>query len=32
MMNKFREYYAARCKSLQGEYGGGKCFKDGKEV
>ena len=22
----------ARCKSLQGEYGGGKCFKDGKEV
>lgn len=21
----------ARCKSLQGEYGGGKCFKDGKE-
>ena len=22
----------ARCKSLQGEYGGGKCFKDGKEI
>lgn len=22
----------AQCKSLQGEYGGGKCFKDGKEV
>lgn len=22
----------ARCKSLQGEYGGGKCFKNGKEI
>lgn len=22
----------ARCSSLQGEYGGGKCFKNGKEV
>lgn len=22
----------ARCKTLQGEYGGGKCFKDGKEI
>nr|DAR62973.1 MAG TPA: hypothetical protein [Caudoviricetes sp.] len=22
----------SRCESLQGNYGGGKCFKDGKEV
>lgn len=22
----------ARCDSLQGEYGGGKCFKDGREM
>lgn len=22
----------ARCRSMQGEYGGGKCFKDGEEM
>lgn len=27
-----RQQQQARCKTLQGEYGGGKCFKGGKEI